>query len=249
MTERPRALVFGEDAVSYDRARPSYPQPAIDHMLGLVDATRVVEIGAGTGKATVDVARPGIGLTCLEPSPEMAAVLRAKALAGVEVVVSRFEDWDGPAGDVDLIFAAQSWHWVDRARGYERARSLLRPGGAIALMWNIPANRYSEHEEAYLTHAPQLLEEGDDRIDRRDHHDWLADLRSAGFADIARFTHNWSAELGASSVRALYATYSDHMMLPEPDRTALLAALEESVRAAGGVASIRYRTDVFSGRA
>jgi len=249
VTERPRALVFGEDAVSYDRARPSYPQPAIDHMLGLVDANRVVEIGAGTGKATVDVARPGIGLTCLEPSPEMAAVLRGKRLPGVEVVVSSFENWEGPTGEADLIFAAQSWHWVDRARGYERARTLLRPGGAIALMWNIPANRYSEHEEVYLAHAPHLLEEGDDRIDRRDNHDWLADLRAAGFAATERFSHDWSAELGASSFRALYATYSDHLMLPEPDRTALLDALEGSVRAAGGVATISYRTDVFSGTA
>jgi SAM-dependent methyltransferase len=242
-------VVFGEDAASYERARPPYPREAVEHVLGLVDARSAVEVGAGTGKATEAFARHGLEITCLEPSSEMAALLDAKALPGVTVVVATFEEWEDPSPhSYDLAYAAQAWHWVDRAVAYDKARSVLRPGGVLTLMWNIPADRYSMFEEVYSAHAPHLLAESDDRIKRRDGHDWLEDMAAAGLTGLERFTRHWSAELTARAYRDLYSTYSDHMMLPEPARTALLDGLESTVGERGGRAIVEYRTEVFSGR-
>jgi SAM-dependent methyltransferase len=242
-----RAVVFGRDAAAYEEVRPSYPSAAIDYLLGLVDAGDAVEVGAGTGKATEAIAHEGLTITCLEPSPQMAEILQSKALPGVDVVVSKFEDWDAGPGSVDLVYAAQAWHWVDRETGLDRALTLLRPGGVLALLWNVPLDRYARHLDAYQSHAPHLLAERDARIKRRDHHDWCSDMAEAGFVETDRFTHSWSEELTADRYRALYSTYSDHMMLEEPTRTRLLDQLTSDVETWGGTVEVEYRTEVFSG--
>ena len=248
MGDDSRAVIFGRDATTYERARPSYPDAAIAHIAALVEAATAIEVGAGTGRATEAMARPGLRLICLEPSSQMADILAAKELPGVEASVSTFEDWVGEPGSADLIYAAQAWHWVDREAGFERALHLLRPGGALALIWNVLLDRYQRHEEIYNRFAPQLLAEHDERIERRDSHDWSLDMETAGFVDAQRFTHEWSDELTADRYRALYSTYSDHMMLEEPERSRLLDALADSVESEGGTVTLEYRTEVFSGR-
>lgn len=249
MSEVPRAVIFGRDARSYDAFRPTYPAAAIEHMTGLVAARHAVEVGAGTGLATAAVAREGLQLTCLEPSPDMAAVLRSKRLPGVEVVVSSLEDWDGDRDSVDLMFAAQAWHWVDRETAYGKALTVLRPGGVLALMWNIPHDRYAEFEDVYRRHAPQLLAERDDRIKRRDASGWADEMRESGFRDVEIFTHPWSAVMEPADFVSLHATYSDHMMLPPDVRVLLLEELRQAADDRDGPLSVNYRTRVFSGRA
>lgn len=249
MSEVSRAVVFGRDARRYDEFRPEYPAEAISHLKSLVDATTAIEVGAGTGKATVDIARPGLHLTCLEPSEEMASVLRSRDLPGVEVVISTLEDWEGEADSADLMYAAQAWHWVERSVAYGKARSVLRPRGALALMWNIPHDRYADFEDVYARHAPGLLAERDERITRRDSHRWDDDMRDAGFNDVDVFTHHWSKEMTPSEYTSLHATYSDHMMLPPDVRAALLDDLQQAAVDRGGPVTVNYRTEVFSGRA
>lgn len=248
MTEDSRAVIFGRDATTYEAVRPSYPNEVIDHVSSLVTAEEAVEVGAGTGKATALIARPDLDLTCLEPSPQMAAILESKGYPGVEVVVSTFEDWDSVPETQDLLFSAQAWHWVDPKTGFTKAMAVLRPGGAIALFWNIPLDRYTRHSETYAQHAPQLIEDPDERIRRRDSHDWIVDLEKAGFIDAMHFSHRWGEELTADQYRTLYSTYSDHMMLDEPVRTRLLDGLAADVENWGGMALVEYSCEVFTGR-
>lgn len=249
MSEVSRAVIFGRDAGRYDEFRPQYPPEAIAKLNSLVDAHTAVEVGAGTGKATADMARPGLRIICLEPSEDMASVLMGRDLPGVEVVISTLEDWDGEADSADLVYAAQAWHWVDRSEGYGKARTVLRPGGALALMWNIPHDRYAAFEDVYARHAPGLLAERDERIKRRDSHRWDDDMREAGFHDVDVFTHLWSTEMTPSEYTSLHATYSDHMMLSPAVRTALLEDLHRAAVDRGGPVTVNYRTEVFSGRA
>jgi SAM-dependent methyltransferase len=248
MTEPGRATVFGRDAAAYERARPGYPDQAIEHMLDLVRPTRVVEVGAGTGKATASVAQNGLELICLEPSAEMAELLEVRGLPGVTVVRQTFEAWEPDIADFDLVYAAQAWHWVDPGVGLAKTRRILRPGGVLSLVWNLPRRRYDDFADVYALHAPQILHEQDERITRRDRHDWLADMEVAGFVDLDRFSHDWTVEMTASEIRELYSTYSDHIMLPDVTRHALLEGLEEAVEERGGTVVQEYTTEVFSGR-
>jgi SAM-dependent methyltransferase len=127
-------MVFGEAADSYDRVRPGYPGVMVDEILAEAGAGPVLEVGAGTGKATRLFAERGADLTCVEPDARMAAVLR-RNVPGVRVVESSFEQWN-PDRAYGLLFSAQAWHWVDPAVRAERAARALAPGGLFAPFWN-----------------------------------------------------------------------------------------------------------------
>jgi hypothetical protein len=116
-------------------------------------------------------------------------------------------------------------------------------------MWNVPVDRYGMFESVYAQHAPELLAEQDERVKRRDSDTWLDDLRSAGFEMVEQFTHRWSDSLSPALLRTLYSTYSDHMMLPEPNRERLLDGLANAVEKMGGRVEVEYKTNVFTGRA
>ncbi|MEU4626111.1 class I SAM-dependent methyltransferase [Actinoplanes sp. NPDC023801] len=135
MTTRERGQVFGELAEEYDRVRPGYPAELVTDVLALAGPGPVLEVGAGTGKASVLFAAHDVNLTCLEPDARMAAVLRRR-VPGVPVVGTTFEAWapDRPYG---LIVSAQAWHWVDAARRHELAFAALAPGGLLAPFWNV----------------------------------------------------------------------------------------------------------------
>src|ERR1700692_2225964 len=112
---RERRGVFGEAVAQYESARPCYPNELVDDILNYAGPVgRALEVGAGTGKATVAFAERGVSLTCLEPDPRMAAALvrQTSTFPSVSVIETSFESWE-PSERFDLLFAAQSWHWVD----------------------------------------------------------------------------------------------------------------------------------------
>src|SRR5262245_45219022 len=110
-------MSFDAMADRYDAARPGYPEALLRDVLARTGARRIVEIGAGTGQATLPLARLGCDVLALEPGPRTAAVLRAKlaAFAGVHVAESTFEEWNRGPTRCDLVLAAQSLHCVDPA--------------------------------------------------------------------------------------------------------------------------------------
>ncbi|MDX3538983.1 hypothetical protein PV721_32545 [Streptomyces sp. MB09-01] len=91
-----RAQVFGEVAELYDAARPGYSDALVAEVLGYaaLGHRAAAEIGAGTGKATVQFAAAGTPLVCIEPDPRMSEVLRRNTAhhPGVRVLVGAFED-------------------------------------------------------------------------------------------------------------------------------------------------------------
>ena len=97
-----------------------------------------LEVGAGTGKATMSFARRGVDIVALEPSTGMAAVARGNCgqFPNVRGEVTSFEGWPLEAGAFHLVFAAQSWHWVDREVRSAKAADALVAGGTLALFWH-----------------------------------------------------------------------------------------------------------------
>lgn len=134
---RQLALSFGSAADLYDRARPGYPAALFADIAGRLPGPHVLEVGAGTGKATSGLVSAGLDVTCIEPDPEMAAVL-ARLTAGeprVRVEVAAFESV-AVAGAYDGVVSAQAWHWTDPLTRMDRTATLLRPGGFLGLFWN-----------------------------------------------------------------------------------------------------------------
>jgi SAM-dependent methyltransferase len=134
---REQRLVFGEVAQRYDEVRAGYSDELVDAVLCYLGGTpaRAVDVGAGTGKATAALHARGVPVTCVEPDPAMAAVLRVRH-PDVELVVCRFEDWSTVDGGVPLVMCAQAWHWIDPVRRVSHAPELLDdPADPKTMTW------------------------------------------------------------------------------------------------------------------
>ena len=127
---------FDEDAERYDRARPHYPVTLFDDLVELAHlspGSRVLEIGCGTGQATVPLAARGCSVVAVELGANLAAVARRNLapFPNTEVVVGSFEEWPLPREAFDAVVAFTAFHWVDPDVGLAKVADALRPGGAF----------------------------------------------------------------------------------------------------------------------
>ncbi len=135
--EKLRAL-FNQAAVLYHQARPEYPEALFDALVlaaGLGPESRLLEIGPGTGKATLALARRGFLVTGVEMGQDLARLARENLRPyPVRIVEARFEDFqpESPATRFDLMLAATAWHWIDPDVRWRKAWQLLKPGGHLA---------------------------------------------------------------------------------------------------------------------
>lgn len=135
--DKVQALTFGEVAEEYDRVRPGYPPELVKDMLSYAAPVKAMEIGAGTGKATVPVASSGVQVVALEPDPAMALVLRQRVAGlAVNIAMGSLESYE-PEEQFDLVYSAQAFHWTDPKTRWTRTAAALRPGGSLALFWNM----------------------------------------------------------------------------------------------------------------
>ena len=128
-----RALSFGVMAEAYERFRPGYPEQVFDLVMAYAGrpVRTVLEIGAGTGKATRLFARPGLTVTATDPDAEMLAELVKHVPAEVRTKRAAFEEL-GPGDRYDLVYAAAALHWTDPAGRWSRTADLVEPGGVFA---------------------------------------------------------------------------------------------------------------------
>jgi SAM-dependent methyltransferase len=253
---REQRLVFGEVAELYDQARAGYPDALVDDVIsfagGDAPGLRALEVGAGTGKATVSFAARGLEIVALEPSAEMAAVARrnTRPFPGVRIESASFEDWPAQPGGFGLVFSAQAWHWVQPEVGYRKAAEVLRPGGTLALVWN--RTRWEEEPlrdelaALYRRLAPDLYARapgfpGLTRTGEDPGRD--AEIRDTGlFQDEVVRTYPWSATFTADSFTDLLLTQSDHRLLAEDQRTRLLEAIRDTIARHGGEITLPHHT-------
>ena len=230
--------IFDEDADLYDRARPTYPSPLLRDLATLTDigpGARVVEIGPGTGQATLALAEAGAYVVAVELGPSLAAGLRRKA-AGlpVEVIVGAFEEWSPPEQPFDTVAAFTAWHWLDPATRAHKVHDALRPGGALATVTTTHVlggteQFFADVQDCYVRWDP----------------DTPAALRLAPASEIPAATDEIDdSELFEPATRRRYAqdiayttsayldvlkTYSGHRALPTDLRAGLLGCIERLI--------------------
>jgi SAM-dependent methyltransferase len=126
-----RGLSFGPAARRYDRIRPRYPVEALRWILGDTPK-RVVDLGAGTGILTRQLAALGHHVLPIDPDPAMRALIPADLtpLAGSAEAIPL------PDASVDAVVAGQSHHWFDTAKAHPEIARVLRPGGVFGPLWN-----------------------------------------------------------------------------------------------------------------
>jgi SAM-dependent methyltransferase len=249
-------MVFGEVADVYERVRPGYPSELIDDVLAFASVSpgdRVLEVGAGTGKATRLFAAHGLRMVCLEPSPAMAATARRSCAKFPDVCfqAATFEDWPVEPGAFRLLVSAQAWHWVSPEVRCPKAHAALAPAGALALFWNRPRvgnpDMRQALDEVYEQFAPSLKARAPGAtLPPAQADEELSEAERAGlFASVAKHSYTWCEDYSTARYLELMQTQSDHRLLDEDDRHHLLDALGPVVASAGGVITLDYQTELY----
>jgi SAM-dependent methyltransferase len=138
-----RARGFDAWADEYDRYRPGYPENlflTIAERLSLPERPLVVDLGAGTGRASLAMAELGWRVTAVEPGRPMLDALLGRATNDgliVATVQANAEETGLDPATADLVTAAQAFHWFDQARALTEMARITKPGGGVALFWNV----------------------------------------------------------------------------------------------------------------
>lgn len=229
--DRDRAASFGAIASAYDAYRPGYPSALFDDLLSK-PVRFALDVGCGTGKVGVELARRGVRVRGVDPDARMASFARQQ---GLQVDIARFEDWELEGPRVDLITCGHAWHWIDRSTGPDKVADLLRSGGWIARFWNyhvVQPALLAEFEAIYADLAPDATVIGGDPSRDEDAPDPFA--VHAAFTGAHRRTYRWRRRLSGEEWVGLVGTFSDHQRLAPEVLDRLGAALDAAVRRHGG---------------
>lgn len=132
------AAGFGSSADIYERGRPSYPQGVVDLFvseLGVGPGTRVIDLGAGTGKLTRLLVSTGADVVAVEPVEAMREQLVA-LVPEVDAQEGTAEALPFPDDHADVVTIAQAFHWFDPQPALAEIARVLRPHGGLGLVWN-----------------------------------------------------------------------------------------------------------------
>lgn len=257
-TERERLRrTFTEAPELYDRARPRYPRAMYDDLAtaapdGLGPGCRVLEIGCGTGQATVPLAERGCRVTAVEMGAEMSRVAR-RNLAGfphVAVVNAGFEEWPLPPEPYDVVLAATAFAWVDPAVRVPKSADALRPGGVLA---TVRTHHVAGGSEDFFAEVQECYERFDPATPPglrlrpasaipEDRDDLGGEER---FEPPVFHRHEWELPYSTAEYLDLLRTYSGHRALPRPARDGLLECIGGLIdgRHDGGIVK-RYLTEL-----
>ena len=223
---------FDSTAELYHRARPSYPAALFDDLASnahLSPGSRVLEIGCGTGQATLPLARLGCEIVAVELGPQLAAVARRTlaAFPNVTIHVAAFEDWPLPTQPFDAVVSATAFHWLDPAIRVTKTAQALILGGVLATIETHhiaggTASFFDEVQRCYERHDPatppglRLPSAASIPQDS-------AELDRSGLFGPATFhRYEWDVTYSTAAYLDVLNTYSGHLALPTLSRTALL---------------------------
>lgn len=241
-----RRTSFGAVAELYHRIRPGYPEALMRDLAAhsaIGRNSRILEIGAGTGKATLALASLGAELLALEPDFEMARVLDSNlaGFANVTIARQKFEDWVYTPPPFDVVAAAQAFHWLQKDSAFRKVRSALKPGGTCCLFWNSSyfgnwnQEIRREFDDIYTQYFPQTAPAPEResiavQVDKK-----LTEIKDSGlFEKATAKTYPWKQWYSTEQYIDLLDTYSENRVLEDSVRQRFFAEIRAVLERNGG---------------
>jgi SAM-dependent methyltransferase len=248
---REAAESFGSDPERYERARPRYPDAMVNRIVAASPGPDVLDVGCGTGIVARQLQAAGCRVLGVDPDARMADLARRH---GVDVEVAAFEAWDPAGRDFDAVVAGQAWHWIDPVAGAAKAAQALRPGGRLAVFWNV-FQPSPDVGEAFAAVYRRVLP--DSPIYRRampglEVYSVLftraADgMRQAGaFGEPEQWRFDWGRSYARDEWLDQLPTFGGHSQLPPAKLEELLAGVGAAIDAVGGSFTMPYTTVVVT---
>ncbi len=231
---------FDQVAELYDRARPDCPEHVFDDLFalaGLEPDASVLELGCGTGHATRHLARRGCRVVCIELGANLAAVARRnlEPFPRVEVVAAAFESWEPRESRFDMVFAANSWHWLDKAVRDQKTARVLNPAGVLAIL-DAGVHACPDGFDPFFTEIQRCCEAiGEPRLewppprpeqmpDRRE------EIERSGLFEVVGVKRSmWSVDYSADTYIDVLNTYSGHIAWEQWKRDKLYAEVRRLI--------------------
>lgn len=248
---------FDTVAEDYDRYRPTYPQELFDGILAYHPVTagsHALEIGAGTGQATLPILTAGCVVTAVEPGAKLAALLaRRFAAQPLTVVNSAFEAWECPAETFDLAYSASAFHWVPEEIGYRKVYRCLKPGGIFARFashpyYYLPGQEalWEEIQRCYRRYMPPKANPPDPawRYDEEDAARRSAIAAQYGFTDVATRVYYRDLQYSSDEYARRLSIESDKIAMEPQKRARLLEDIASAIERHGGRIVVRDMIDL-----
>jgi len=244
---------FNEVPDEYDKWRPTYVSELYADIMaysGLTQGSRALEVGIGTGQATLPILETNCRLTAVELGAELAEYTRKKFhdYKNFEIISAAFEDYEFAENSLDLIYSASAFHWVPENIGYQKVYKLLKPGGAFA---RFAVHPYKDKEnealhlaiqEVYAKYMPDSSlgpEWGEEMAGK------IADIaKKYGFVDIDYKLYHQKRVFDAESYAALISTYSPNRALGEERLEGFTNEIKEAINRCGGKINIYDTLDL-----
>lgn len=229
----------------YERGRPEYPADAIAWLVDRLDlraGRTVLDLAAGTGKLTRGLVPTGARVIAVEPGEQMLAQLH-RVLPSVEALVGGAEAIPLEDGSVDAVTVGSAFHWFRHDEAVPELHRVLRPGGAVALIWN-SRDRERPLQRQISELIKPLVPPNRPAVGRST----VALAESALFGPVEERHFPFVQTVDADGVADRIASISFVAAAPPEQRAELDRKLREVVAAQGGFVDFPYVAEVYVSR-
>lgn len=248
---------FDNATTDYDESRPFYVDELYDDIFrykSIDSSSKVLEIGIGTGKATLPILESSCQLTAIEPGERLAEFSkeRFQGYRNFALYNQTLQEYKCPSETFDLIYAATSFHWIPEEYGYKRVYELLKKGGVFA-RFGYHAGKDKKREtltaEIQEVYEKNMNVTGEPKEYCEEDAKELAEIAPKyGFVDTEYKLYHWTKDFSADEYMKLLRTYPNHMALEQANREKLFEGIHNAINRNGGEITIYYTMDLHLGR-
>lgn len=252
-----KRLTFNEDEVNYDKYRPTYPSELYEDILNyshVCEDSSLLEIGIGTGQATLPFLQFGAEVTAVELGDKLSAFVKEKykEYLRFKVLNADFSSINIEENSLNLVYSATAFHWLPVPESYQKIKNSLKSGGVIALFWNHPfPNRDDDPSNTASRAIYQKYRPSDKKpreFSEQDCRKYVDALVENGFEDVEYKIYRRTRTLSTEEYIGLLNTYSDHRSLNKDLKLNFESEMRKAINDVGGYINIYDTIDLYLGR-
>ena len=230
--------IFDTIPEQFDRFRPRYSAELFEYLIHYAQigpAKKVLELGPGTGQATDPILETGCDYHAIELGEHLYAKMKEKysRFPNFHIVNDDFITRDFGPQRFDLVYSAATIQWIPEEIAFSKTYELLNPGGVLAMMLTRSDYRtpnedlYAKIQKLYdQYYKPDIpYSQGGFRY----HH-----ASNYGYVDFEERDFHGRREMNPDEYVSFCGTHCDHIVIPEPYKTAFFEGLRNVVAENGG---------------